>query len=74
LGTVGGVVAVVVGAGGVVGLGFDALPGRPAGGSGVVLDVAGGGTPAAGGLRGTGADAAGTGAFFGPCELGLRRE
>jgi hypothetical protein len=63
----------MVGAGG-VGLGFDALPGRPAGGSGVVLDVAGGGGPAAGGVRGTGAGAAGAGVFFDPCEFGLRRE
>jgi len=73
LGTVGGVVAVVVCAGG-AGPGFDVPPGRPAGGSGVVLDVAGGGVPAEGTLRGTGADAAGAGAFFDPCEFGLRRE
>ena len=74
LGTVGGVVGVVVVGAGCVGPGLDPLPGRPPGGSGVVLDVAGGGVPAAGGLRGTDAAAAGAGAFFDPCALGLRRE
>jgi hypothetical protein len=73
-GGVGGAVGVVVGAGSVVGLGFVELPGRPAGGSGVDLDVVVGACPAAGGLNGTGVAAAGTDVFFDPCELGLRRE
>jgi hypothetical protein len=53
---------------------LDEVPGRPAGGSGVDLDVVVGGAAVAGGVNGTGAVAAGVGAFFDPCVFGLRRE
>ena len=72
-GTVGAVVDVVVGTGG-VGAGFDEAPGFPAGGNGVVL-FAGGAVPPPGMLSGADGGVLCDDVPFDPCgELGLRRE